>query len=115
LANEYSQLPIRELHYDADIWGTNPESLHPNRFVENSKLNKSLSYRPWGGGHTLCPGRFLARRSAIAFVAILLSKYDIAVESSTFPKGDGARPSPGVVTMGQGEDVKLRLTLRASS
>jgi hypothetical protein len=106
------QLPIRELHYDTDIWGSNPERLDPDRFVKNTKLSKILSYRPWGGGHTLCPGRFFARRSANAFVAILLTKYNVAVESSAFPKGDGARPSPGVVTVGRGQDVKLRLTPR---
>ena len=106
------QLPIRELHYDTDIWGSRPESLDPNRFVESPKLSQSLSYRPWGGGHTLCPGRLFARRSVNAFVAILLTKYDVAVASNTFPRADGARPSPGVVTVGQGEDLKLRLTSR---
>jgi cytochrome P450 len=80
------QLPIRELHYDTDIWGPKPERLDPNRFVDNPKLSQSLSYRPWGGGHTLCPGRLFARRSANAFVAILLTKYDVAVESRTFPE-----------------------------
>jgi cholesterol 7alpha-monooxygenase len=107
------QLPIRELHYDVDIWGSTPETLDPNRFLNNSKLSKSHSYRPWGGGHTLCPGRFLARRSASAFVAILLTRYNVAVESATFPHGDGTRPSPGVVTVTRGEDLKLRLTPRS--
>jgi cytochrome P450 len=104
------QLPIRELHYDTNVWGPTPEKLNPNRFVENPKLSQSLSYRPWGGGHTLCPGRLFARRSVNAFVAILLTKYDVAIASNGFPKADGARPSPGVVTLGQGEDLKLRLT-----
>ncbi|PVI04820.1 cytochrome P450 [Periconia macrospinosa] len=106
-------LPIRELHYDSDFWGADTESLNPKRFV-NSNLSKSHSYRPWGGGHTLCPGRHLARRSANIFVAILLCKYNVTVESSRFPKSDGARPSPGVVTVGQGEDLKLRLMPRKS-
>jgi len=106
------KLPIRELHYDTDIWGSQPESLNPNRFVENSKLSKSLSYRPWGGGHTLCPGRVFARRSANAFVAVLLTRYNVAMESSAFPKVDAGRPSPGIVTVGRGEDVQLRLTPR---
>jgi cytochrome P450 len=106
------QLPIRELHYDTNFWGPKPEKLDPNRFVENPKLSQSLSYRPWGGGHTLCPGRLFARRSANAFVAILLTKYDVAIASNGFPKADGARPSPGVVTVRQGEDLKLRLRTR---
>ncbi|KAF2652997.1 cytochrome P450, partial [Lophiostoma macrostomum CBS 122681] len=110
--SDIRQLPIHELHYDTEIWGAEPGSLDPNRFVENPKLSKSQSYRPWGGGHTLCPGRFLAKRSANAFVAILVTKYNVTVQSDTFPKSDGARPSPGVVTIGRGEDLKLRLRPR---
>jgi hypothetical protein len=60
----------------------------------------------------LCPGRFFARRTVNAFVAILLSPYDLEVTSNKFPTADGARPSPGVVATGQGQDVKLRCTLR---
>jgi cholesterol 7alpha-monooxygenase len=60
----------------------------------------------------LCPGRFFARRTVNAFVAILLSKYDLEVVSANFPKADGARPSPGVVAMDQGQDVKMRCTPR---
>lgn len=108
-----SQLPIRELHYDTDTWGPEPDRLNPNRFLDNSKLSTSLSYRPWGGGNTLCPGRLLARRAANAFVAFLSTKYDVAVDSMTFPKGDGARLSLCVVTVGQDEDMKLPLTPRS--
>ena len=96
------------------MWGTKPDSLDPHRFV-NSNVSKSQSFRPWGGGHTLCPGRHLARRSASIFVAVLLSKYDVTVESKSFPKYDWARPSPGVVTVGQGEDLKLQLKPRENA
>lgn len=61
----------------------------------------------------MCSGRLLARRSIYAFVAILLARYDIEVEpGSVFPQADGARPSPGVILVGKGEDVKLRCTPR---
>jgi cytochrome P450 len=108
----FAQLPIRQLHYNEDTWGPGPESLSATRFLENPKLSKSISYRPWGGGHTLCPGRFLARKSANAFVAILLSRYDVTIDNTNFPKADGARPSPGVISVAQGEDLALRLMPR---
>jgi cholesterol 7alpha-monooxygenase len=103
---------IQELHYDTDVWGQTPDQLEPNRFVQNPKLAKHTSYRPWGGGHSLCPGRFLARRLGNAYITILLSSYDIHLESSSFPRGDGTRPSPGVLCVGQDEDVLLKLTRR---
>lgn len=105
------QLPMRELHYDTEVWGDRPDLLKMDRFID-SKLSKSLSFRPWGGGHTLCPGRIFSRRSVNAFVSILLAKHKITVESSRFPKGDETRPSPGIVTLGRGEDLKLRLVPR---
>jgi cytochrome P450 len=106
------KLPIRELHYNTEIWGANIENLEPSRFVDNPKLFKSLSYRPWGGGHTLCPGRFLAIRIANGFLAALLTRYNVAMVSSAFPRGDGGRPSPGITTLDRDADLKLRLTPR---
>lgn len=103
---------IQELHYDTEIWGSTPGHLDAERFVQNPKLGKNSSYKPWGGGHSLCPGRFLARRIGNAYMAILLNSYDIAIESNGFPQGDGTRPSPGVLCVGRDEDVLLRLTPR---
>jgi hypothetical protein len=57
-------------------------------------------------------GHFFTRRSANVFIAVLLTRYNGVVESGTFPKGDGVRPSPGVVTVGRGEDLELRITPR---
>jgi cytochrome P450 len=103
---------MKELHFDPQIWGSDSTKIQPNRFNENAKLAKSPSYRPWGGGHTLCPGRLFARRSINAFVAILLSRYELEAEFTNFPKADGARPSPDVILVAQGQDVRLRCTPR---
>lgn len=42
----------------------------------------------------------------------MLEKYDIGVETTAFPRVDGARPSAGVVSPMLGDDVRLRLTPR---
>jgi hypothetical protein len=106
------QLPINALHYDVEIWGQKPQTLTPNRFIDNVKLTKNSSYRPWGGGQTLCPGRFFARRSVNVFVAMLLSRYDLKAGPGGFPKADGAKPAPGMVVVGKGQDVMLICTPR---
>ena len=105
-------LPISALHHDASIWGTSPSVLDPNRFILNPKLAKSTSYRPWGGGLTMCPGRFFARRSVNAVVAILLNRYELEVVSDDFPEMDGQRPSPGIAPVMRGHDVKVSCTPR---
>ncbi len=106
------QLPIQPLHNDSTIWGQNTTTFDPNRFKENTKLSKSSSFRPFGGGHTLCSGRILARRSVNVLVAILLARYDLKVESEEFPVVDDSRPSPGVVLAAAGHDVTLKCTPR---
>lgn len=75
---------------------------------------KNPSFRPWGGGITMCPGRFLAKRSIYAFLALLLSKYDVVAaeqsgETIRFPKGNDTTPSPGVTPVAMGEDMILSL------
>ncbi|KAH7380303.1 putative cytochrome P450 [Phaeosphaeria sp. MPI-PUGE-AT-0046c] len=105
-------LPINELHLEVETWGKDSESFAPNRFVDDPKLAKSSSYRPWGGGSTVCPGRFFARRAINAFVALLVTRYELEAESENFPTADTSRPSPGAVLIGQGQDVKMRCTPR---
>ncbi|KAF3034468.1 hypothetical protein E8E12_000782 [Didymella heteroderae] len=105
-------LPISALHHNTSTWGTLPSVLQPDRFMSNPKLAKSTSYRPWGGGPTMCPGRFFARRSVNALVAMLLARYEIEVESDKLPEMDGARPSPGIAPVMRGQDVKLKCTPR---
>jgi cytochrome P450 len=104
------QLPINALHYNAEVWGQKPDTFTPYRFVDNAKLAKSTSFRPWGGGQTICPGRFFAKRSVNIFVAILLSRYNLEAGPGGFPKADGAKPAPGMVVVGKGEDVMLICT-----
>lgn len=105
-------LSISALHYDAQTWRPQSSTFQPDRFIANPKLSKGQGFRPWGGGPTLCPGRFFARRSVNAVVAILLSRYDIEVVSGKFPGMDSARPSPGVAPVLRGQDVKIRCTVR---
>ncbi|KAL9102989.1 MAG: hypothetical protein Q9187_009061, partial [Circinaria calcarea] len=72
--------PYRQLHYDKDVWGENADEFDPERFLRNKNLAKSPSYRPFGGGQYLCPGRFLARRVVFTFVALALSRFELALD-----------------------------------
>ncbi|KAH7115907.1 cytochrome P450, partial [Dendryphion nanum] len=81
-------LSIQGMHHDPSLWGPESSSLNPTRFLENPKMAKNPTFRPWGGGHSLCPGRHLARRSVMAFVAVLLKKYEVGVEGRGFPRAD---------------------------
>jgi cytochrome P450 len=109
-----------------DVWGADPLLMDPFRFANNTKLQNSKSYRPFGGGHTLCPGRFVAKRSMGYAVALLVSRYDISMvneqmrhgekgsykSSPPFPRLDTTKPSPGASLPHEGDDVVLMLKKR---
>ncbi|KAJ2997402.1 hypothetical protein NUW58_g666 [Xylaria curta] len=119
-------ISYRQLHTDHSVWGTDPLTLGPTRFADNPKLYSSKSYRPFGGGHTLCPGRFLAKRALGYAIVAMLTKFDISVnpeltrkavggktkggiDSINFPELDASKPSPGASLPVRGQDVYVTL------
>ena len=84
-------IPYRRLHLNQDIFGSNADQFDPERFLRNSNLSKSPSFRPFGGGRTYCPGRYLAEREILTFVALALHRFDIRITASRSHHGDKAR------------------------
>lgn len=107
-------VPYRHLHLDSAAWGPTSEDFQGDRFLRDKTLKTSLSYRPWGGGSTMCTGRHLAKKAIFAFVALLLSRFDVGLETKqSFPRADFSKPSPGIVSIGEHEDAILTLHPRA--
>lgn len=121
-------VPYRQLHYDEDVWGPNPSIFDPHRFLRDKGLARSPSYRPFGGGQHLCPGRFLARQAIFTFLALALSRLDIALDaadcaleqpggecSSRFPRTDESKPGLGTLGPVVGDVVMLRVKPRGGA
>lgn len=51
-------IPYRQLHFNEEVFGKDVHQFDPERFLKNEALPKSSSWRPFGGGTTMCPGRF---------------------------------------------------------
>lgn len=69
--------PFRQMHLDPEVYGANAAELSPRRFADNPRLLRSTSWRPFGGGNTHCPGRFLARREVYMVLSIVLFRFDV--------------------------------------
>ncbi|KAK5997452.1 Cytochrome P450 monooxygenase calL-like protein [Cladobotryum mycophilum] len=115
-------VPYRQLHQNRSVWGEDPLTLAPARFVDEPKLSSSKSYRPFGGGHTLCPGRFFAKRAMGYAIAAMVTRFELSLDvemtrkavggdgkSARFPRMDSTKPSPGASLPHKGEDVFLVL------
>lgn len=86
------------MHRDAAIWGADVSSFNPRRFQSNwngskTDLNGNLStakadqvhpaaFRGFGGGASLCPGRYVAQMEIISLTAALVCGFDMAPPQS---------------------------------
>jgi cytochrome P450 len=123
-------VPYRQLHYSEDIWGENASAFDPERFLRKKGLSRSSSFRPFGGGQHLCPGRFLAKQAVFTFVALALSRFDVRLDTDSgmgetggasknrvqrFPRADESKPGLGALAPVAGDGVILRLKPRTTS
>ncbi|GAP88755.1 putative cytochrome p450 protein [Rosellinia necatrix] len=95
-------LPFRQLHVNENVWGDDALTFKPDRFMRNKSQFRSSSFRPFGGGATLCPGQTLAKQEIFGFIAILLHRFHISLARGPdraqppFPRLNSATPSFGV-------------------
>ena len=110
--------PFRQLHFNEDIFGGNINTCDPSRFVNKSSLARDPSYRPFGGGSTYCPGRFIARQEVFVFVALFANRFDIELALNSgcdkdhqppFPKLESKKQTTGIMSPQVGEDLLLRV------
>ncbi|KAK0516257.1 hypothetical protein JMJ35_000860 [Cladonia borealis] len=104
-------LPFRQLHFNEKVFGNNVDECDAERFLRDKDLSNSSSFRPFGGGSTYCPGRYVARREVMVFIALAMSRFDDIMlaenELFAFPKLDTKTPSLGIMMPMIGEDVQV--------
>ena len=129
-------LPVRPQHMDPAIWGEDYDQFVADRFIRaedkggkfgdrgvkakgeldedelmRRRQAKERMMRPFGGGVSLCPGRFFANYEIWSFIACLIWQYDISIkEGEKIPTLDLTRPNLG--TISPTHDVKIRLVKR---
>lgn len=111
-------IPFRQLHFNEDIFGADAATFNPERFLRNKEIHRSGTFRPFGGGTTHCPGRFLAKNEVLVFTALVLTRFDITLaekgsdHASAFPKIEDGKPCLGIMGPVNGADVLLRVRKR---
>ncbi|KAK3322888.1 cytochrome P450 [Apodospora peruviana] len=105
-------------HTDPTAWGLRALQFDHRRFLKGvtggqEGPHKSRSaFRPFGGGTTLCPGRHFASTEILAFVALLILRFDVVPLEGRWkvPKQNGSMTSSLPMP---GDKVMLRLVPRA--
>ena len=106
-------IPSRQLHSNTNVWGADHPHFAEERFAKNEGLLKHSSYRPFGGGVSLCPGRKIAREQVFAMVAILIYRFDIKLNQDKrqeFPELNMSTPALGVTGPAKGMDIFVELS-----
>ena len=105
-------ISARQLHYDSNAFGSDAHQFNPQRFLDSPNLHRSASFRPFGGGKTLCPGRHLAKFMVLSFVALVFQRYDVTLaRPQSFPRSEECKPAIGII--GGSDDVLLKLKKRS--
>ncbi len=87
----------RQLHFNQSIFGKDVSEFDSKRFVDNQRLQDSSSWKPFGGGVSLCPGRRVAQRAVYMFIALVLHRFDIKLAyTQPFPRPEQKTPDLGV-------------------
>ena len=101
----------RTLHFQKAVFGEDINEFDHTRFLHKT-LNRDKNFKPFGGGSTLCTGRFLARREVLLFVAMLLTDWSVTRQSTSMPELELFKPSLGTVSPKEGHEVIVRLRRR---
>lgn len=106
-------IPYRQLHYNSGIFGDDIDKFDSQRFIRNEKLLRSQSWRPFGGGSTMCPGRYVAKQAVCTFVVMLFSSYNLQIEpGQVIPEAETQKPVLGIMDRKEGSsDVFIRMKL----
>ena len=102
--------PFRQLHFDRAVYGGDDQTFDPDRFLRDKTLARVASYRPFGGGTSYCPGRFLARQEVKMFVALVLHRFELSSNGEQdFPMIEVRKPTSGIAGPVAGCDITVRV------
>jgi len=99
-------------HSSKLAYGESVDEFQHKRFVRSPgrKLPNPTAFRGFGGGSTLCPGRHFATTEVLAFVALMLVRFEIEPANGEWecPKTDNAGMQGGIGP--PDNDIEVRIT-----
>lgn len=111
-------MPATVQHFDPSVWGPNAGTFDHKRFARASSRNTKANvnrntFRGFGGGRHLCPGRHFATTEILAFAALVILRFDLAPAEGTWTalKTDKLSSRGSAVTMPD-NDMKVIISPR---
>ncbi|KAK2606345.1 hypothetical protein QQS21_003276 [Conoideocrella luteorostrata] len=73
----YCLVPNKGAHFDSNQWGSEAHLFQADRFLKTENRVNGASFRGFGGGVNLCPGKSFATRLIVTTVAAMALQLDI--------------------------------------
>lgn len=115
------QLPAGVTHRESSVWGTEPNTFIPDRFVPSTTKAsqedraRKAAYIPFGGGRHLCPGRNFAFAEIIGMAAVVVLGFDVEATGKGFAglqMRDPSLASGTVKPVKEGKGLGARIRVR---
>ena len=81
--NSFVFMPNKSYHFDQASWGPTVNGFNARRFIDVKSVPGG-AFRGFGGGATLCPGRFFAMNEILTMCAMFALKYEITPTSGSW-------------------------------
>lgn len=106
-------IPFRLLHLNTSVYGADAALFRPARFLGKEHRTTGGNWRPFGGGKTLCTGRYVAEHTIKLCVAIILHRFDLSIiGNASLPRGDEGTPGLGIMGLRKGEEFLVSVAAR---
>ena len=117
-AGSVIQMPSRVIHFDPTVWGPTYGEFDAKRFMRRDLHGPkdpkipSGAFQAFGGGTTLCPGRYFARTEVMCTVAMFVMRFEMEPLGGEWcmPPPKGGNIAAAVVF--PGADIKVNVKAR---
>ncbi|KAJ4334886.1 hypothetical protein N0V95_009054 [Ascochyta clinopodiicola] len=78
--NGIVMIPGRSVHHNKDVWGPSADTFDHTRFLSpdsRKNVSSTSSFRPFGAGVTMCPGRHFSTNVILSLAVMVLLKFDV--------------------------------------
>ncbi|KAL9102481.1 MAG: hypothetical protein Q9163_002381 [Psora crenata] len=114
------QIPVGVLHNDVTAWGEHVKEFRPRRFLKQGRLDEGFkynaaSYRPFGGGASLCPGRHFLMLETLALMAVMLASFDLVPVNGQWSIPRQKQQQLATAVHPPAEDIRVRIRPRPAT
>ncbi|KAL8873897.1 MAG: hypothetical protein Q9174_000700 [Haloplaca sp. 1 TL-2023] len=117
------QMPGHFIHSLPSVWGNDADTFVPGRFMQIEKKQREdrskqhpASFRSFGGGKTLCPGRHFATAEICAAAAMFIMRFDMmSADGGDWMIPDHAHGKVASAVPPPAKDIRVKVTTREES